>query len=230
MLSYINHELRNPLNGIRGLVDLSIISLENIQHQYKLGELITVVSDLKTSTNCCDLMKHLIDDLLDIRKLEEGKVSIVNESVNVTKCLQEITKLLQPKLNEKPDVIFKIDVFPQNFVITDKHRLTQLLINFISNSIKFTNQGFIHVNVYKLNQKVRFEIVDSGRGIKEEHKHKIFQPFEQLSAEDTTRYAGVGLGLHLCLMLIKLMNGTIGFESEYLKGSTFWFELPEINK
>jgi signal transduction histidine kinase len=109
----------------------------------------------------------------------------------------------------------------------DEMRLKQILLNFLTNALKFTESGSITLKIEEFDQTMKFSVIDTGKGIPQNDKSKIFQPFNQINKEDASRHSGIGLGLYLCKMLSTCMNGKIGFESEFKKGSTFWVEFQK---
>ena len=255
MLGYVNHELRNPLQGIMGLSELSledinkitINSQDNVTIKRRLKNNVTTL--LKTT----EFMKHIIDDILDIRKLEENMVDIHIEQITIHKILKNTYKSIRPKIQEKKGVVnfvIHVDDSVQTFMVdseceeidiggsviieSDIFRIQQILLNLLSNSFKYTSSGYVHLNVNTQDQQyITFSVVDTGRGIPDEKKKVIFSPFTQTNATDASRYGGIGLGLYLCRMLITLLHGSIGFESQYdtkqpnnVHGSTFWLKLP----
>ncbi len=227
MLSYINHEMRNPLNAIKGLLDISIDNFND--KDITNSEINVINSNLHTASNTCDYLEHLINDILDIQKLIEKRLNIVNTIIFTNNLKSKIYKILSLKLNEKPNVIFTFTSIIDSF-ISDETRITQILLNFISNSIKFTEKGFISVNFYSEDENLIFSVKDSGRGISDEFKTRIFEPYEQTDVNDTLRHGGVGLGLYLCKMLAERLNGSVYFESQLHVGSTFYLKIPANNK
>jgi signal transduction histidine kinase len=239
MLNYVNHEIRNPLNVINGMVELTIEAfndklskIDESKVAFEKEEAKVLVSDLHTVTSSCEIMKHIVSDILDIRKLEEDKLSVENEVIELDKFIKNIHRTIIPRLREKPGIEFVIkfenDLNKQTILI-DKNRLSQLLLNFLSNSIKFTTNGSITLRIYKTaDDTIRFDTIDTGRGIPDDAKGRIFSPFQQSVKEDTSRYGGIGLGLYLCKMLATCMGGEIGFESEFGKGSTFWVQFKTV--
>ncbi|AYV78741.1 MAG: histidine kinase [Edafosvirus sp.] len=237
MLGYVNHEIRNPLNVINGMVDITIETLNNkiekntggTNVQIQKDELSSVISDLYTAEGSCNMLRHIVNDVLDIRKLEDDKLVIDNEYINLDLFCKSIHKTIIPKLREKIDVSFSME-FKDNLenenIYIDKNRLSQILLNLIFNSIKFTIVGNIILKIRKNNSNIIFEVNDTGRGIPDEAKSYIFQPFHQADKEDSSRYGGIGLGLYLCNMLVNCMGGTINFESKFGIGSSFWIEVP----
>jgi len=249
MLGYVNHEIRNPLNSIIGLVDLTILQLEQLfpySHRTSIiglddesyesaintdsdntqekQEILCMRSNLNTAAKSCMLLRHIVNDILDVRRLEEGKLELSYTVFSLDSLFKDITKIMNPKLMEKPHLYFNLH-YTNKQIRTDKNRLIQLLLNLISNSIKYTNHGGIDLYVQELDDnKIKFIVIDTGIGIPENKKSHIFQPFEQLQ-DDNPRYGGIGLGLYLCKMLINNMKGSIGFQSQQSVGSTFWITL-----
>jgi signal transduction histidine kinase len=235
MLGYVNHEIRNPLNGVVGLLNISTLTLSELcksRKDAKLSEVeyetTSIISDLVTANRSCDLITFIVNDILDIRKIEEGKLVLEMADIKLSRFIADFKKTISSKLNEKPQLTFTIDIFDENYSIrSDYKRLTQLLLNLVSNSLKFTLEGSIRVDIKKAEgEYIRFEVRDTGIGMKPEAQLKIFHPFEQANASDSSRYGGIGLGLYLCKMILTCMGGTIEFTSEYGVGSCFWFEIP----
>lgn len=235
MISYVNHELRNPLSCIKGLIELSI---DDINELNELNDTDIILSNLQTANNSCNLLKHIINDILDISKLNENKLEIKITDIDCVILIQELLHTMKFKIEEIPNVkiITNIEILA---VKTDELRLIQILINLLSNAIKFTKSGSIVIsiqNLSKSNIKVPqislplhytiFSITDTGRGIRKQDYNQIFIPYKQIEHIDYIRYGGVGLGLYLCKLLVKRLNGEIGFFSEFDKGSTFWFLIP----
>jgi len=235
MLGYVNHEVRNPLNVITGMIDITIGTLnsklqkENDPTIIQKDEMKSIISDLCTAGSSCSMLRHIVNDILDIRKLESNKLEINNDYIGLEIFCKNITKTITPKILEKIDLKFLIKIDDEliyNLIFVDKIRLEQILLNLIFNSIKFTVNGSITLSIKKKDKYIVFEVVDTGRGIPDETKKLIFQPFQQTCKEDSSRYGGIGLGLYLCKMLATCMEGTIGFTSQYGKGSVFYIEIP----
>ncbi len=235
MLGYVNHEVRNPLNVINGMIDITIGTLnKNIQNNndkfiIQKEEIYPIISDLYTAQSSCNMLTHIVNDILDIRKLEENKLEINNEYIELDLFCKNIIKTITPRISEKNELKFFVkidDDLLNKLIFVDKIRLEQILLNFIFNSIKFTIHGFIELSIKIKNKYLVFEVKDTGRGIHDNSKKIIFQPFRQTKKEDATRYGGIGLGLYLCKMLVTCMGGTIGFNSQFEKGSIFFIEIP----
>lgn len=239
MLGYVNHEIRNPLNAINGLVELTIDTLYEKQENNKSSENVTmtmkeiniIVSELQTVKRSGNLLKHIVNDILDIRKIEEDKLIIDNKYTSVNDIIENTRRMIDAKLKEKPNVKFIINIdekLKNTEIFIDKYRINQILLNFLSNSGKFTIDGKIILKTYTENNNIIFKVTDTGRGIPEQAKKKIFNPFSQTKYEDSTRYGGVGLGLYLCKMMTTKMNGTIHFTSKLGEGSSFYVVFPLI--
>ena len=226
MLSYVNHEIRNPLNVTKSLVQFNLEALVDIYNKQKYptsNEFKLFISDLGTALGYCVMIEHIINDIVDVGKLESGKLTLTKEPINVHKFMDYIRTIITVKFDEKQTILFNIYVQDDiDYIYIDQVRITQIILNFLTNSIKFTDKGCIELNVYLVNDRVKFEVKDTGTGIPDEKKHIIFNPFSQVKAYDLTRHGGFGLGLYLCKMMATLMNADIDFTSEVNNGSTFW--------
>lgn len=223
MLGYINHELRNPLNAIKGMIDIVTTDLRRNTRDFDM-----IYSNLGTAKNACEMMSHIINDILDFKLITEGKVTIQKKYVTVSFIERTLFKIIEPKLWEKPQLSYSFNSNDVTELYTDEARILQILLNFVANSIKFTDTGYIKVEINKdeENKSIRIAVIDSGRGIEESDFGKIFKPYEQSGVVYSLRHGGIGLGLYLCKMLSQLMKAEIGFTSEYGKGSEFWLQIP----
>lgn len=222
MLAYVNHEIRNPLNSIAGLLDITLDDLNEINNTI-LSE---IISNLHTARNATDLLKHIVNDVLDYHKLSNGKMEIVEANVDVFLMKKRILNIIRPKLSEKPQISYEFMDNGITEIFVDENRIIQILVNLVTNSIKFTSSGFITVVMDKVGSNLCFSVTDTGRGIDPVDYDKIFQPFVQSGVVDVTRHLGIGLGLNLCKTFVTLMGGNIGFDSELGKHTTFHFTIP----
>lgn len=251
LIAFFNHEVRNPVNVIKGTLELNLeqllhfvgltneseselikfaINKETMDKKIiiPLGEIIPIISDYYTALGSCNLVEHIINDILVLRTLEENKLNIVEKNINVHEFAMQFNKSIKQKLNEKPQILYETCIDNDiQFVHTDPVRLTQIMLNYFTNAIKFTYEGKIGFNIYRVDDDIRLEISDTGIGIKEEDRPKLFNKFSQLEGKDFTRHNGFGLGLHICSMLAKRMNASVGFESKIGKGSKFWFQVKD---
>ncbi len=211
----LSHQIRTPLNGIVGYSQLlSQTKLDTIQAGY--------IRDM----NACSIqLLSLINDILDFSKLTMGKVQIRNESFNLKEMFDEINTVISGKLLEKQIKIkFITDVNVPPSVITDRGKVSQILINLITNAIKFSPiLSRILVNCFIEREKLYFSVEDNGIGISKEHQKMLFNPFVQVNESVTKN--GSGLGLSICKKLTELLNGEIFVESSLNKGSTFTFSV-----
>ena len=221
-IASLNHELRTPLNGVMGMANLLMdTQLDERQLQY--------VETILTSTN---MLLTLVNDILDVSKIASGKLEIEKVEFNLRTILSNTQHILR-SLAVSKGLDFSCEVDPDVPVdlIGDQVRLQQILVNLISNAIKFTDQGYVRVSV-RLNSiesdhvMLHFRVSDTGIGIPPEVIPKLFQDFTQASVSTVRTHGGTGLGLSICKKLVALMGGDIGVQSGAEKGSTFWFTLP----
>lgn len=220
-LANMSHEIRTPMNGIVGFISLlEKTKLDSTQKDY--------LEIIKTSS---DTLVGVINDILDISKIEAGRMEIENISFDIRSIFESTVFLYDAKAREKGiELNMLISSAIPNFVIGDPTKLRQVISNLVSNAVKFTQDGeiFIEVSLIKetdINVEILFKIRDSGIGIKEEEINKLFKPFSQADSSSTRKYGGTGLGLAICKRLVEMTGGTIGVKSETGKGSTFSFKL-----
>ncbi|MGJ4744943.1 ATP-binding protein [Leptospira sp. SA-E8] len=217
-LGMISHEMRTPLNGIFGMANLLAGSkLDPEQKEY--------LKDLSDST---EILSRLIDDLLQIITLDSAKMEIKEEAFEIKTFIDLIRILVEPKAFEK-DIEFKIFIsekFPK-VIVGDRTRIEQVLLNLITNSIKFTDKGSVTLSVdLEGENSILFKVKDTGIGIKEEARQRIFDAFHQEDLADTRKYGGVGLGLYIVKRLTSKMKGEVRLNSEPGLGSEFSIILP----
>jgi PAS domain S-box-containing protein len=224
-LANMSHELRTPLNGIIGfsefLIDEKTGPLNPKQKEY-LGDVLSSGRHLL----------QLINDILDLAKVEAGKMEMNIEEFSLRQAIAEVTSIVNPALKKKHlalDVILDPDV---DIVNLDQSKMKQVLYNLLSNATKFTeDNGKISLRAHLIeNNFIHLEVQDSGIGIKPEDIEKLFIEFQQLDSGSDRRYQGTGLGLALTRSIIEMMGGTIGVSSEYGVGSTFTITFPVVMK
>lgn len=218
-LANMSHEIRTPMNSVIGFTEILDKEITNPVHKEYLNS-------IKKGGNA---LLRIINDILDLSKIEAGKLEIRNESLNPTNMFLEIESIFHSKIISK-NIAFIVDIdktIPK-YIIMDGVRIRQILFNLIGNSIKFTQKGHVKLkveNVYKDNIKSKIDLIfsveDTGIGIDEKNLETIFNAFEQQENHDVAKYGGTGLGLAICTKLIKMMNGEIKVESQKNKGSTF---------
>lgn len=219
-LANMSHEIRTPLNGILGAVQLLDEDSQNIS-RFELLEIIK---------NSGSLLLSIVNDILDLSKLESQNLELENLEVNISNIVTQAIHLVESSLRNNNKISNSIDSLDEFVLFGDSIRITQIITNILSNANKFTKDGSINIAVKILEIKdrtiiINFEISDTGVGISQENLKKIFTPFTQEDQSTTRKYGGTGLGLSICKELVELMNGNIDAQSELGKGTTFIFNL-----
>lgn len=221
-LANMSHELRTPMNGVLGMASL----LKGTALTSEQNELV------ETICNSGETLLMLLNDILDFSKIEAGQLTLEDVPFNLADLVCSTTRLLEPLAARKGIALeTMIDRAAPMHVIGDPARIRQILTNLIGNAIKFTGQGAVSValkcdGMVGSKAALRFQIDDTGIGIKPEHIKKIFNKFTQADETTTRRFGGTGLGLTICKLLTETMGGEIGVDSFVGVGSTFWFTLP----
>jgi signal transduction histidine kinase/DNA-binding response OmpR family regulator len=221
-MATIGHEIRTPLNAIIGMAEL--METENLSRDN-----VEAVKVIRASGHG---LLEMINEILDYSKIENNKLEIELCPVAVAHVVSDVINILRGGADEKRLSIGT--VVPDNIRLhmfeTDPTRIKQVLMNLLSNALKFTDSGHIKVEVHLQsdgkNERLRFAVTDSGIGINEAGRQKLFQPFSQVDASINRKYGGTGLGLTICKEIVDLLDGQIGVDSQLGIGSTFWFEVP----
>ena len=213
-LANMSHEIRTPLNAIVGFAGLLAAASEQDRNSY--------VEIIKGNTY---MLLQLVNDILDMSKIEAGTLEFIYTDVDVNQIMRELEGIFRLRLEEadSPVRIFFEPKLPVCFIHTEKNRISQVISNFLSNAFKYTSEGSITMGYEVREEGMYFYVTDTGTGIPEDKVNQVFERFTKLDA----KRQGTGLGLSISQTIIKKLGGEIGVTSEYGKGSTFWFTLPE---
>ncbi|MGA7837344.1 MAG: response regulator, partial [Ignavibacteriaceae bacterium] len=219
-LASMSHELRTPMNSILGLTELILEETSLIGKNHERLEVV-----FKSSKR----LMNLINDILDLSKIEAGKMELHNEDVMLEELIRDVETSISPLVNNKA-IDFKLERNCNTRIIVnlEREKITQVLINLLGNAIKFTENGYVQLAVSVDSNKLRFDISDTGIGISKEDLAIIFEEFRQADGTTTRKFGGTGLGLAICKRISDLLEGSIMVKSEIGKGSIFTFTVPLV--
>tara|TARA_B100000609_G_scaffold199690_1_gene206747 strand:- start:14198 stop:16411 length:2214 start_codon:yes stop_codon:yes gene_type:complete len=216
-LANMSHEIRTPLNGIIGTSEL-LAGMDLSEESAKMTE---------TIHKSGHILLTLINDILDLSKIEAGHLELEDEPFSPGVCVNDVVSLFTSEAERKGlDFVCKCEDSVPEFIHGDVTRLRQILLNLVSNALKFTHEGHVRLHASREGEWLHFRVEDTGVGIPQDRAEQLFAPFVQSDASTTRRYGGTGLGLSICKQLSELMGGQIRLESALGEGTTFFVELP----
>ena len=218
-LANMSHEIRTPMNAIIGMDEMILRESSN-------SEVIKYASNIKSAGKT---LLSIVNDILDLSKIESGKMEIIPVDFDPRTVINEIYTITKDKAASK-GLDYRLDVSPDipKYIHGDEIRISQIMLNLVNNAVKYTEKGYIKVSL-SFNQELsalEFSVEDSGMGIKDEDKEKLFSSFTRLQESANRKIEGTGLGLNIAKQLLTLMEGNISVESEYQKGSVFSVSIP----
>lgn len=227
-LANMSHEIRTPINGMVGMIDLTLLT----ELSY------TQRDNLVTARSCTDSLLRIINDILDFSKMEAGKLTTEKVNFDIKELIADLVKIHSVNATKKGiELSYRLSSTVPQYLMGDPNRLRQVLNNLVSNAIKFTKEGEVYIAVKKSggskdSLELRFSVSDTGMGIAQEDMGKLFKTFSQLDGSFTKKHGGTGLGLVISKQLVEILGGKLWVESEIGKGSTFYFTLTfkEVSK
>ena len=225
-LATMSHEVRTPLNGLLGIINLmKYTPLNKQQDEY-----------VETMRYSGETLLTMLNDILDFSKMEAGRLELEDMPFETSRLVESVTNLLESRAREK-NLAIRSEIFDNvpSFLKADPTRLRQVLLNLMSNAIKFTEKGSVTLSVRMVDDAearahdrimLRFDVTDTGIGIPPDAHANLFEDFTQVDSSTSRKYGGTGLGLSICRRIVEMMKGTIDYDSTVGKGSTFWFAVP----
>ena len=229
-LSSMSHEIRTPLNAIIGLSEDNLTYIDKVPSE--------LIENSKNIVNASQTLLEIVGNILDINKIEENKMDIIDSIYNPKEEITNMCKITQTRIGDK-NIKFNLNIaddIPYE-LIGDKWKIKEIVNNLLTNAIKYTNEGYINLNIKCINNikknisNIIIVCEDTGKGIKKEYINRLFNKFDRLDVERNTTTEGTGLGLAITKSLVEMMNGKINVQSQYGKGSIFMVNIPQkINK
>jgi PAS domain S-box-containing protein len=219
-LANMSHEIRTPLNAILGF---SGLLRDVFDSKEKTNEYVEIIESSGQQ------LLNIIDDILEISKIEAGQIAISPDTININKVMRELFQVYSMQTELKDLKLLLLGDYRNDFyTITDENRLKQIMCNLLNNAIKFTSEGKIQFGYEIEEDDIRFHVIDTGIGISKEDQSIIYKPFRQVETGSTRNYGGNGLGLSISKALVEKLGGTLSVDSEPMKGSSFSFTIPYI--